>query len=144
MKEIKAEIKIQSSATKVWSVISDFKKYSEWNPIIRRITGEPKVGSKIDVHVTTVAGKNRLYHPQVIKMEAPKELRWYGKFFSSMIFSGERVLRIDEISENEVNFINKEIFSGFGVKFAPKKMEEDIIASFESMNSALKKMIESI
>ncbi len=121
MKEIKAEIKIRSSAEKVWNVISDFKNYSQWNPIIQRITGEPKVGTKLEVHVITVGGKNRVYHPEVIKVEPLHEIRWYGKFFSSVIFSGERVLTIDEISKNEVNFINKEIFSGIGVKFAPKK-----------------------
>ena len=142
MKEIKAEIKILASAEKVWNIISDFQNYSQWNPIIKKITGEPKVGTKISVHLTTVGGKNRVYHPKVIKVEAPHEIRWYGKFFSSGIFSGERVLTIYKISETEVNFTNKEIFSGLGVKFTPKKMEEDILASFESMNDSLKKKIE--
>lgn len=142
MKEIKAEIKILASAEKVWNIISEFQNYSQWNPIIKKITGEPKVGTKIGVHLTTVGGKNRVYHPKIIKVEAPHEIRWYGKFFSSAIFSGERVLTIDKISETEVNFTNKEIFSGLGVKFSPKKMEEDILASFEAMNNSLKKKIE--
>jgi hypothetical protein len=39
--------------------------------------------------------------------------------------------------------VNKEIFSGIGVRFTPQKMEDDIVASFKKMNEALKKTIES-
>jgi hypothetical protein len=143
LKELKAEVKIFSSAESVWSIISDFNRYSDWNPVIKRIKGEPKLGAKLEIHLTTVGGKNRVYYPEVTKVEPLHEIRWYGKFFLSGIFSGERVLTIDKISENEVVFVNKEIFSGVGVKFTPKKMENDIIASFELMNNSLKKLIES-
>lgn len=142
LKELKAEVRILSSADTVWSVISDFSRYSDWNPIIKRIKGELKLGAKLEIHLTTVGGKTRIYYPEVTKVEPPNEIRWYGKFFFSGIFSGERILTIENISENEVVFINKEIFSGIGVKFTPKKMENDIISSFESMNNSLKNLIE--
>ena len=38
--------------------------------------------------------------------------------------------------------MNKEIFSGIGVRFTNQKMEDDILASFKKMNDALKKNIE--
>ena len=142
LKELKAEVKINSSPETVWSVISDFSRYPDWNPIITQITGELKLGAKLEIHLTTVGGKSRIYYPEITKVESPIEIRWYGKFFFSGIFSGERILTIDKISDNEVNFINREIFSGIGVKFTPKKMENDILSSFESMNNSLKNYIE--
>lgn len=142
MKELRAEVIIHSSPETTWSVISDFTKYPDWNPIITQIKGELKLGAKLEIHLTTVGGKNRIYYPEITKIESPNEIRWYGKFFFSGIFSGERILTIEKISDNEVKFINREIFSGIGVKFTPKKMENDILLSFESMNTSLKNHIE--
>ena len=142
MKELKTEIEIKSDATKVWEVITDFKNYSNWNPIIHKIIGEPKIGTRLEVHIKTVSGRHRIYHPQVTRVRPPRELGWFGKFFFSAVFSGERVFLVETLSDNRVNFINKEIFSGLGVRFAPKTMEEDIIQSFEKMNESLKKTIE--
>ena len=59
------------------------------------------------------------------------------------MLKGERIFKIIKLSENESKFINMEIFSGFGTKFTPKKMERDILASFEKMNLSLKDFAES-
>jgi hypothetical protein len=142
LKELTTKIQINSSPEIVWSVLTDFKNYYQWNPILQKIKGEPLIGNQLEVNLLTVGGKNRVYHPKIIKITPNQELRWKGKFLFSQIFSGERVFLIEKISENRVNFLNKEIFSGIGVRFTPRKMEDDIVASFNKMNEALKKTIE--
>ncbi len=142
MKELTTEIQINSRPEILWSVLTDFKNYYQWNPILQKIKGEPLIGNQLEVHLLTVGGKNRVYHPKIIKIIPNQELRWKGKFLFSQIFSGERVFIIEKISDNRVNFVNKEIFSGIGVRFTPRKMEDDIVASFKKMNEALKKTIE--
>ncbi|MGD1834239.1 MAG: SRPBCC family protein [Nitrososphaeraceae archaeon] len=143
MKELKAEIIIHASMTKVWEIITLFDNYSNWNPIIQKIIGKPQLGENIEIHIHTVGGKNRIYHPIITKFDPPFELRWEGKFFLSSVLKGERIFKIIKLSENESKFINMEIFSGFGTKFTPKKMEQDILASFEKMNLSLKDFSES-
>ncbi|HEY5737474.1 MAG TPA: SRPBCC domain-containing protein [Nitrososphaeraceae archaeon] len=142
MKELTTEIQINSSPEKLWNVLTDFKNYYQWNPILEKINGEPLIGNQLEINLRTVGGKNRVYHPKIIKIIPNQELRWKGKLLFSQIFSGERVFLIEKISDNKVNFVNKEIFSGIGLRFAPRKMEEDIVASFNKMNEALKKTIE--
>ena len=142
MKELTTEIQINSSPEILWDVLTDFKNYYQLNPIIQKINGEPLIGNQLEINLRTVGGKNRVYHPKIIKIIPNQELRWKGKFLFSQIFSGERVFLIEKISDNKVNFVNKEIFSGIGLRFAPRKMEEDIVASFNKMNEALKKTIE--
>ena len=144
MKELTTEIQINSRPEILWKVITDFKNYYQWNPILQKIKGEPLIGNQLEVHLRTLGGKNRIYRPKVIKITPDHELRWKGTFFLSQIFSGERIFLIQKLSENTVNFVNKEIFSGIGVRFTPKKMEDDIVASFKKMNEALKKTIEQI
>ena len=142
MKELITEIQIQSNPEILWNVITDFKHYYQWNPILQKIKGEPLIGNQLEIHLSTVGGKNRVYHPKVIKITPNHELRWKGTFIFSQIFSGERIFLIEKLAENKVNFVNKEIFSGIGVRFTPQKMEDDIVASFKKMNEALKKTIE--
>lgn len=142
MKELKDEIQIDSEPEIVWKILTDFTKYSQWNPIIIKIIGDLSVGNKIEIHLKTVGGKNRIYHPKITKIIPNHELRWRGQFFFSKIFAGERIFLIEELSDNKVNFVNKEIFSGIGVKLASQKMEDDILASFKKMNEALRKTVE--
>lgn len=142
MKELTTEIQIHSSPEILWKVITDFKNYYQWNPILQKIKGEPLIGKQLEIHLITVGGKKRVYHPKVIKITPNHELRWKGTFFFSQIFSGERIFLIEKLSENKVNFVNKEIFSGIGVRFTSPKMEDEIVASFKKMNEALKKTIE--
>jgi hypothetical protein len=142
LKELTTEIQINSSPEILWKVITDFKNYYQWNPILQKIKGEPIIGNQLEIHLSTIGGKNRVYHPKVIKITPNHELRWKGTLFFSQIFSGERIFLIEKLSENKVNFVNKEIFSGIGVRFTSQKMEDDIVASFKKMNEALKKTTE--
>lgn len=142
MKDLSTEVEINSTPNVVWDILTDFTNYSQWNPILRKIVGELSIGNKLEIHLTTVGGKSRIYHPIVTKIIPDHELRWTGKFFLSQIFSGERIFLIEQISNDKINFINKELFSGIGTKFSPQKMENDILMSFRKMNEALKKTAE--
>ena len=48
MKEIRTEIEIAASRSRVWQVLADFSRYSEWNPFIREAKGEAKEGAKLE------------------------------------------------------------------------------------------------
>ena len=46
MKELHSEIEIAASAQRVWDILTDFSSYPQWNPFIRRISGEAKIGER--------------------------------------------------------------------------------------------------
>lgn len=139
MKEVRTEIEINADARKVWDIISDFSRYSEWNPFITHAQGMPKEGSKITIDVRTPAGAHRTYNPRVTKAEPEKELRWVGKVPG--IVSGEHTLTIEQLDGNRVRLANNEIFGGLLSSFFGGSIE-DIKAGFEQMNQALKKRAE--
>ena len=43
-KEIKTEILINATPEKVWTILTNFDNYPNWNPFIKSIKGEVKVG----------------------------------------------------------------------------------------------------
>lgn len=142
MKELNSEVQINCEPELVWKILTDFKNYHQWNPILIKIIGELSIGNKLEIHLNTAGGKKRIYHPKITKIIPNHELRWSGKFINSKIFSGERIFLIEKLSDYKVNFVNKEIFSGLGVKLSPQSMEDDILVSFKKMNEALKKTAE--
>ena len=108
-----------------------------------RIIGEAGLGKKIEVHIRTVKGKNRTYHPTITKFDINKELRWQGRSFLPGIFEGERIFEIKEISSEEISLIHLEVFRGIGVKLMGNRLDDDLQQSFQAMNNALKARAES-
>jgi hypothetical protein len=141
LKEIRTEIDIKASAEKVWEVLTDFNNFPQWNPFIRQINGDPKVGTKLKIHLHTSSGKSRTYRPTVTKVEPNRELRWSGKSFIPGMFNGERIFSI-ELKTNHVRFVHREIFTGLGVALAGDRLDKDMYQSFEKMNDAFKEEVE--
>ena len=49
MKEIRTEIIINSKPEKVWDILTDFERHPEWNPFIKSISGNKKVGEHLAI-----------------------------------------------------------------------------------------------
>ena len=134
---------VDSTPEKIWSVLTNFKEYENWNPFMIKIIGDAKLGSKIEVQIQTVKGKKRTYKPIITKFEINKELRWKGKSLLPGIFDGERIFIIEKSAHTKVSFLHKEIFKGLGVKLIGSKLDEDLGESFKKMNIALKTRAEN-
>ena len=144
MKEIIAQIEIRSNPQKVWKILTDFQLYKYWNPFIVGIIGSPINGTKIEIELRTRAQKIRIYHPVITKVDPPSELRWYGKAILPRILDGEHIFTIQQVEEQEVIFTQREIFKGIGAYLGNAKMFDDVLKSFQMMNSSLKLRAESI
>jgi len=57
------------------------------------------------------------------------------------LLNGERIFTIEELAENHVRMIHREIFTGLGAFLTGDRMDKDIHHSFEEMNNALKKKL---
>jgi hypothetical protein len=143
LKTIETKVVIDSSAEKIWNILTNFEEYELWNPFMTKVVGDTSLGSKIEVNIKTMSGKNRTYYPIITKCETEKELRWKGKSILPGIFDGERIFTLESSDDHRVLFSHKEIFSGLGVKFVGNKLDENLRESFVKMNEALKARAES-
>jgi hypothetical protein len=143
LKTIETKVVIDSSAEKIWNILTNFEEYELWNPFMTKVVGDTILGSKIEVNIKTMSGKNRTYYPIITKCETEKELRWKGKSILPGIFDGERIFTLERSDDHRVLFSHKEIFSGLGVKFVGNKLDENLRESFVKMNEALKARAES-
>jgi len=142
MKEVSAEVVIQASAERVWEVLTDFAKFPEWNPFIKKMTGEPRTGAKLEVRFESPGGRAMTFKPKMLNVETNREMCWLGKLWIPGLFNGEHCFTIEALDEKGVRFVQHEKFTGLLVPFMAKSLDRDTKRGFEDMNLALKERAE--
>lgn len=137
MKELRTEIEIQASPEKVWQILTDLDKWTEWNPFITIATGNPHIGEKVDINVHSES-KEMTLHCTVIKVEQAKELCWKYHVGSPVLFRGEHSFIIEKSRGNQVRFIDREMFNGLFVPLQARDIDTHSRQGFELMDQALK------
>lgn len=138
MKEIRSEIEINASAERVCRVLTDFASFPQWNPFMRRASGEVKEGARLGVNLQPTGARSMTFRPIILKAEPNRELRWSGKLLIPGLFDGEHILTIEPLGENRVCFVQHEIFKGLLGPLMSGSLDKDAKRGFEEMNRALK------
>jgi hypothetical protein len=141
MREVSREIEIDAAPERVWEVTTDFARYPEWNPFIRKIAGELREGARLEVRIEPPGARAMTFKPTVRAVQANQELRWLGRLLLPGIFDGEHSLRIEPIENGHSRFVQSERFSGVLVGLVGGTLQKTEIG-FERMNSALKARVE--
>ena len=138
MKELSSEIEIQASDERVWQLLTDFASFPKWNPFIRWVKGQAKVGTQLEIHIQPSGANGMTFKPTVLKVEQNHELRWLGRLFMPGLFDGEHIFTIDNLETNRVRFTQCEVFNGLFVPPMARSLDTDTRRGFEEMNQALK------
>lgn len=138
-KEIKTSIQIAASPETVWSVLTNFSEYENWNPFIKSVEGEFVVGGKVKIN----AGGMK-FKPEVLVYKSNEEIRWKGKFLFKGIFDGEHSFVIIDNGDGTSTFKQEEIFNGILVGLFKNKLETETKPGFEEMNRKLKELSEQL
>ncbi len=143
MKELRTEIEIGAPAERVWQILTDFASYPEWNPFVRRISGEAQEGTQLEVYLQPSGGRGMTFRPTVLKAEPSRQFSWLGHLLISGLFDGEHAFEIEQLAENRVRFVQRESFRGLLAPLLLRMVENDTRRGFEEMNAALKSRAEA-
>ena len=143
MKELHSEIEINAPAQRVWEVLTDFASYPRWNPFIRRASGVPRTGERLEVRMEPSGSRGITLRPEVLNAETNHELRWLGHLFVRGLFDAEHSFTIEPLGETRVRFVQREDFRGLLVPLFSGALDRDTRRGFEEMNRALKERAEA-
>ena len=132
-KQIRTSISINASKEKIWQILTDFEKYPEWNPFIKSVTGEVKVGNQIQIKL-----QGMTFKPFVLTFIENSELKWIGHLWFKGLFDGEHTFKLIDNENGTINFEQSENFTGILVKLFTKSLNKDTKNGFERMNKELK------
>ena len=141
---IKTEITINTTPEKVWSVLTNFNTYPNWNPFIKSIKGQVVVGEKITVRIEPPATKGMTFKPKVISFIKHKELSWLGHLLFPGLFDGKHKFQLVDNNNGTTTFIQSEKFSGILVPLFKKKLNQNTRKGFIVMNYKLKELAEKL
>jgi hypothetical protein len=141
-KELKTTIEIDASADAIWTVLTDFSRYSEWNPFIRSIHGKAKQGEQLEIFLQPPGGNGMTFRPVILALQPEYELRWMGRLILPGVFDGEHQFQIEPIGEHRTRLIHREVFSGLLVPLLWRNLDTQTRQGFEEMNHALKNRVE--
>ena len=138
MKVLHTEIEMQASKEQVWQMLTDFDSFPGWNPFIRHIKGEAKVGAKLEVTLQPSGARGMTFKPTILVVEPNHILSWLGRLLLPRLFDGEHSFTIEVLDENRIRFTQSEKFTGILVPFLARSLDTDTKRGFTEMNQALK------
>ena len=143
MHTLDAEIEIGANPEGVWSILTDFDAYPQWNPFIRSIRGAPRKGASLDVHIQLGAAKGRSFRATVLAADRPSELSLRRRLLIPGILDGEHRFTIEPLSNGKVRVRQTEQFGGVLGPFLRSTLDGPVQRGFVEMNVALKERAET-
>jgi hypothetical protein len=141
-KEIKTELIINVVPEKIWAILTNFDNYPNWNPFIKSIKGEVKVGNTITARLEPPGAKGMTFKPHVLAFETNKEFRWIGHLLFPGLFDGEHKFELIDNGNGTTTFKQSETFEGVLVPLFKKMLDSSTKKGFEEMNIKLKELAE--
>ena len=142
-KELVSEIEIEAPPERVWRVLTDFDRFPEWNPFIRRISGRIEKGQRLNVTLHPSGGRSIRMSPTILAAEPARELRWIGHLGIPGFFDGQHIFELKPSGSAKTTFVQREEFGGILLPFLARMLRTETARGFSEMNRALKERAES-
>jgi len=137
-KQIQTEIIINASPEKVWTILTDFSNYPNWNPFITSIKGPAIVGKKIIARIEPPEANGMTFKPKVLVFKTNEEFRWIGHLLIPGLFDGEHRFELIDNGNGTTTFRQSETFHGILIPLFKKMLDVNTVNGFNLMNEKLK------
>jgi hypothetical protein len=142
MPETVTDVTIDAPAERVWRVLSDFSRYPDWNPLIRRIEGKLELDSTLTVTRAGADGSEKTSHPTVLLYRPGREIRWRDRPILPGLMETEHGFKIEPLSPEQARFVHWESSSGILAPILAGSSETGLRDRLEAMNLTLKGQVE--
>jgi hypothetical protein len=143
-KEMNTEIEIDAPPELVWGVLTDFASYPEWNPMIRKASGELRTGARLKVRFEPEGSRGHTFRPKLIVVSPDREFRWLGWPRFPGLFDTEHYWIIEGNPDGKSLLRHGTVIYGLFAPLGSRTLERTSRSAFELMNIAHKKRAESM
>ncbi len=140
--EIHDDIMIHASDERVWQILTDYSHYPDWNPYIRRASGELKSGAQLNVRLQPSGTAPTDLQTTIVTLESKRKFCWLGHILIPGLLDGQHCFTITPLGANTVRLTQSEAFSGLLIPFLTDSLERETPRGFTDMNQALKRRAE--
>lgn len=140
--QVRTEVEIAVPPAFVWHILTETRRYAEWNPLIPLLAGDLREGARLELLMTSPSGAEFEFEPRVIQITPEQELRWRSHWLVGFLFTGEHFFQLHALADGRTRFIHGEDFDGLLLRFFTRRIT-DLTRGFVYMNQALKRHAES-
>mmetsp|Transcript_21814 Transcript_21814/g.32347 ORF Transcript_21814/g.32347 Transcript_21814/m.32347 type:complete len:149 (-) Transcript_21814:438-884(-) len=141
---ISTQIEIEAPIENVWSILSDFDHYSEWNKFTHRVDTDQVIGNTVMLHIQWLGTEKTFQQAtKLTKFEEGKHICWGASFTPSCLLKTNRRQTLEFIDQNRTRYVTSEKFHGSMAPLVMLLYRKKIEAAFEHVAQALKKHTES-
>lgn len=141
-RKIETSVSIAAPPSRVWSVLMDFGAYPSWNPFILSLSGEQRLGGKLEAVIAPQGLKPQTFRPVVVEFVPERVFCWRGTLPIPGLFTGEHRFSL-EPERTGTRFTQSEAFSGLLVPFVGSVLAATE-RGFRAMNEELKARSENL
>ena len=140
MREIEGSTEIEAPADRVWSTVTDFASYPEWNPWLTEMSGELEVGTSFGATVRSPGKPALKLTTTVVRVDDGKELLFNGTAMRGLVTDDHR-FTVRLLETGRTRFSQRLALRGLMIPFAGGTVQA-LQLGLEAMNVALKKRCE--
>jgi len=139
--DVRIETEIEASIESVWSIISDFSKWSDWHKNNIKVTTNQGIPILLETEMSGVPLRINLTNVKIIDGSL---LEWTGTLpLTSKLLKGVRRFTLSEISEGRCSLSQEEIFYGAISGLIRKKEISSYQERYMHHNENIKRIAES-
>lgn len=142
VRSVRCQIDILAPPECVWTVLTDFSAYSEWNPSVLRAEGRACAGEQLTIRARLPGGFALTMPTRVVACEPGRILCWQGHLWSPAVFSGRHSFTLEPLAGGAVRLVQEEIFTGALAPLFAFNFGTALLRSYDATNRALKSRAE--
>ena len=132
-------VRIAAPISTVWTVLTDFDAYPQWNPDVL-FHSPPVEGESVKITVR-LFGRSLTVPVLILVVEPERELCWRGG--SSWLMTGKHYFKLEPAGDAETLLVHGERFEGSGIPLLRPLIGRELAAFYERINVALKTRCEA-
>ncbi len=132
------KIHINAPIERVWAILLDLPRYSQWNPFTYRVDSTLVVGDPVDLYVRMRKRGERVQREYVRTVEAPTTLSWGMTMGHAVLLTALRKQTLERIDAKTCSYQTTDAFSGALTPLVTYLFGEDIEEGFNAVARALK------
>ena len=138
-------VEIDAPAELVWSVVTDFDRYAEWNPFTVRVDAVLELGAPVVLHLPDPAKPGQTFetHEQISVIEAPHHLQ-YNTGDSIPGVHAVRDQWVTDLGGGRSSYRTTDVFTGEHAKLVFDLQAEWVTNGFNAIAHALKARAEGL
>lgn len=139
VREYHTDIIIDAPIQNVWTYLTDFPTYPEWNPVLGWMKGDFQVDGRIQMFVKPLG---RSFYATLKSFKSPEAMAWVGVQVAPWFLSGEHYYRLESLSDTSTQLFHGEYFRGLASVFIKRTTLAEMEETFVQHNQLLKERVE--